>query len=89
MVHNVGMSTNIGPLGRAFAQYIRARAGELDLKQSEIADRIGMDRKTFGRYWHGERAVNLDQMEQIIAALDDDYVRVRARLAEILRGPEV
>lgn len=67
----------MGPLGLAFAAYVRARAGELDLKQSEIADSIGMPRKTFGRYWHGERSVTLDQMDAIIRALGDDFERVR------------
>lgn len=71
------MSETMGPLGQAFAAYVRARAGELDLKQADIADRIGMPRKTFGRYWHGERPVTIDQMEAIIAALGDDFERVR------------
>jgi transcriptional regulator with XRE-family HTH domain len=71
------MPETMGPLGLAFAAYVRARAGALDLKQSEIADRIGMPRKTFGRYWHGERPVTIDQMEAIVRALGDDFERVR------------
>ncbi len=71
------MSDTMGPLGRAFAAYIRARAGELDMKQAELADQLGMPRKTFGRYWHGERPVTIDQMEAIVRALGDDFERVR------------
>lgn len=80
------MSETMGPLGRAFATYVRARAAELDLKQSDIADRISMPRKTFGRYWHGERPVSLDQMEAIIAALGDDWDTARERMRDYLPG---
>jgi len=63
-----------GPLGAAFAKYIRVRAAQLDMNQADVADKAGMSRQTFNRYWHGQRSPGLDQMQQILRALDAEGI---------------
>lgn len=79
-----GMSNKMGPLGTAFADYMRGRAAELKIGAGELAKAAGIPKDTFGRYWRGERPVSIDQMHDIVEALGDDLDEVMVEISRRL-----
>lgn len=68
---------------RAVAAYVRATAGARQIKASTIAERAGLNRDTFYRYWRGERTIRLSDLRAILNVLDVSLAEAEGEITRL------
>ncbi|MFD1203554.1 LexA family protein [Sporosarcina contaminans] len=65
------------------AEYIQKLLDQKDMKPTELANRIGVDRSTVSRYLKGTRKINMDDIPKIAAALGVSHLDILLDKSEI------
>lgn len=68
------------------AARVRARAQELDLSQTDVADRAGIKRSSMGNYWPGDRAYPVEVVPRLAEALSTNVEWLLTGRTVVARG---
>lgn len=70
-----------GPLGKAFADALRAELGNQGLTQSQLAQMVGLSQSQVSVYLRGDKGITIDEADDMARALG-------MRLCEVIEEAE-
>ena len=81
-----GASTTPGPLGRAVAAVLEARRVQVGLTQKQVGAAIGRHQTKAGEILHGQRPLNVDQLDALCSLLGVPPAQVLREARELMKS---